>query len=50
MVYGSALRGRRAKRDPAVIENDIQNYRKRLYYDKIIFFLKNSPKHRIHHI
>lgn len=49
MVYGSALRGRRAKK-MIFIENDIQNYRKRLYYDKIIFFLKNSPKHRIHHI
>lgn len=50
MVYGSALPGRRAKREPAAIENDIQNYRNRLHNDKIFFFLKNLPKHRIHHI
>ena len=39
MVYGSALHGRRDKREPAAIENDIQNYRNRLYYDKIFFFV-----------
>lgn len=50
MVYGSALHGRRAKREPAAIENDIQNFRNRLYYDKIFFFVKHLPKHRIHHI
>lgn len=40
MVYGSALHGRRDKREPAAIENGIQNYRNRLYYDKIFFFVK----------
>lgn len=39
MIYGSALHGRRAKREPTAIENDIQNYRNRLYYDKIFFFV-----------
>ena len=49
MVYGSALPGRRAKREPAAIENDIQNYRNRLYYDKMFFFLTktSNPSHLI---